>query len=1040
MPDPLVLTLFGIPLVRLHGQVVNGFRSSKAQALLFFLAVTGRAHTRATLAGLFWGDQPETAARVSLSKCLSNLHELLGDAVLIERQTVAFNRGIRYQLDTEEFVAGVSALTTSVSAQSLHATLALYRGDFLEGFYVRDAPDFEQWLLGQRALYRESVMQGLHALAAYAEQQGHLPQAITHTRRLLVLEPWREEAHRHLMMLLARSGQRAAALAQFETCRRILNDELAAEPDAETLALVGAIRAGDFDEGTGWQGDKVNGTQDRLFILSPPQPVPHPLPIPPTPLIGRERDLAELNALISNPTCKLITISGPGGMGKTRLALAAAADQSKNFQHGALFVPLVGVATAQFLPQAILSALDIPLRGEVTPQQQVRTFLYSQECLLVLDNYEHLLPEIDLLVDLLHHAPRITVLVTSRERLLLQAEHLFELTGLAYPHHLPTPLLGKSAADLTSYAAIQLFLQRIRQTQPRFAPGQAEMAAIVRICQLSEGMPLALELAAAAVRMHTCQEIAAGLVSGQPLPVSMMRDRPARHQSIDASIDHSWRLLTGEEQQILRRLAVFRSGFHGAAAQTVTGATLSLLLALVDKSLVQLGRNPLDVERYALHELIRQYATEKLEAAGELAVTQLHHCQYYLALAQDAEKRLHSREHKQSLDCLEIDHDNLRAALGWALEHDSETALALAASLGGFWRRRGYISEGRDWLQRALNQCENLSLTRAKALVRLGDLVNIQGERDLALSQHAASLSLSRQLDDPLGIALALRSIGWFYVQIDKPRAIQTFEESLAIFRSLDDVRRVAQMLGDLAQLVFEEYADDGRARRYVQESLTLAKKIGDIRCVVQSLNIEAQLAGLQGDHSQEMRLYQEALPLVQELGIKQDEAWILCAITETAGHLGDLALARQAGQVSRALFTELGFKSGLAVVVHHLGIVTLLAKEPLAAKRLFCESLELSQASARKPMIARCLAGLGGVAVAQADARQAACLLSAAYNLFATLSPFLSPTDQAVYERFVQSTRTQLDESSFMAAWKEGAILPLEQVVACASCQGNTR
>ena len=181
---------------------------------------------------------------MSLSKCLSNLHELLGDAVLIERQTVAFNRGIRYQLDTEEFAAGVSAPTTVASAQSLQAALALYRGDFLEGFYVRDAPDFEQWLLGQRAQYRESVMQGLHALAAYTEQEGHLSQAIAHTRRLLALEAWREEAHRRLMRLLAASGQRAAALAQYESCRRILEEELAVEPDAETVSLVAAIPPG----------------------------------------------------------------------------------------------------------------------------------------------------------------------------------------------------------------------------------------------------------------------------------------------------------------------------------------------------------------------------------------------------------------------------------------------------------------------------------------------------------------------------------------------------------------------------------------------------------------------------------------------------------------------------------------------------------------------------------------------------------------------------------------------------------------------------
>lgn len=283
MANLLQLTLFGSPEVRLHGQPVTGFRSSKAQALLYYLAVTGRPHTRPTLAGLFWGDQPEAAARTSLSKCLSNLHDLVGDAVLIDRQTVAFNRQQPYHLDTERFETGCKISLTSSTVDALQSAIDLYRGDFLEGFYVRDAPDFEQWVLTQRAHYREAVLQGLHTLSNWHEQQGDLPQAISHTRRLLTLEPWREEAHRQLMALLARSGQRAAALAQFEICQQVSDEELAVEPDAETVAIMEAIRS---DKVTRWPGDKVKGAQDTPVTLSPPHPV---LPIPPTLLIGRER-------------------------------------------------------------------------------------------------------------------------------------------------------------------------------------------------------------------------------------------------------------------------------------------------------------------------------------------------------------------------------------------------------------------------------------------------------------------------------------------------------------------------------------------------------------------------------------------------------------------------------------------------------------------------------------------------------------------------------------------------------------------------------
>jgi DNA-binding SARP family transcriptional activator len=297
--NPLELTLFDTPTVRCHGQVVTGFRSSKAQALLYYLAVTGRPHARPTLAALLWGDQPEASARVSLSKCLSNLHDLVGAAIMIERQTVAFNRAYIDQLDTERFLIGASQSPTPETISSLQSALALYRGDFLEGFYVREAPDFEQWVLVQRAHYREAVVQGLHTLANYTDQQGDLSQAIAHTRRLLTLESWHEEAHCQLMARLACNGQRRAALTQYVVCCQVLDEELGVTPDQVTVALYAQIRAGEFDKVT---SDKV--TTNHPITRSPPHLVTYNLPIPPTPLIGRERKLAELSERLINPDCR----------------------------------------------------------------------------------------------------------------------------------------------------------------------------------------------------------------------------------------------------------------------------------------------------------------------------------------------------------------------------------------------------------------------------------------------------------------------------------------------------------------------------------------------------------------------------------------------------------------------------------------------------------------------------------------------------------------------------------------------------------------
>ncbi len=882
----LQLTLFGSPAVRYRGQPVTGFRSSKAQALLYYLAVTGRPHTRPTLAGLFWGDQPEAAARTSLSKCLSNLRDLVGDAVLVDRQTVAFNRHQPHHLDTEGFLAGMGQPPTPETLPTWQAALALYRGDFLEGFYVREAPDFEQWVLVQRAHYREAALIGLHTLANWHEQGGDLPQAITHTRRLLTLEPWREEAHRQLMTRLARSGQRAAALAQFETCRQVLVDELGVEPDAETIAVVEVIRAGKFDKVSAPDGYPVTAP---ISGTRPPHPVMPALPVPPTPLIGRERELAELSELISNPQCRLITITGVGGMGKTRLALAAAATQSTKFQHGAVFVPLAGVSSTQFLPQAILSALNVPLQETLSLQQQVRLTLYNRECLLVLDNYEHLLPDVELLLDILYYAPQVTLLVTSRERLALQAEHLCELTGLTYPTSQATTKPTISAPTLQSYSAIELLLQRVHQIQPRFAASEAEMAAAVRICRISEGMPLALELVAAMVREQSLVTLAIVLEEGQARLSSRLRDLPERHRTMEAVFAHSWRLLSVEEQQVLAALSVFRGGFEVEAADAVAGATPAILTALVDKSWLRRNQRG----RFDIHELVRQFVNQQLVESGEFDAVQHRYTAYFFKWSEDAQTGVSGQQPTEWMIRIEHDIDNLRSVLKWLTLHALEDGLRMTINLHWLWQSKSYLQEGCDWYALMLAQEASVaSIIRADAYDGASLLAIMANQIDKAERLLTQGFALHQQLDpaDPQvgeGLASMLNHLGVVSIyRGEYQRAVQLCHQGLAIAQQRGSLPKTASAFFFAGEAYYLQGSLE-EARHSFEECCRINETRGSIRSRAYGYVRLGHAVCAQGDLSQASTLFAEALRLVNECHDLAGTSMVLIGLARIAALCG---------------------------------------------------------------------------------------------------------------------------------------------------------
>jgi tetratricopeptide (TPR) repeat protein len=458
--------------------------------------------------------------------------------------------------------------------------LSHYQGDFLRGLSLPNAALFEEWALVRREQLRGLALDGLSALAQASLAQGEYTQAIADLRRLLALDPWREAAHRALMRAWAAGGDRAAALAQFEQCRQTLADELGVEPAPATVLLYEQIKAGTYVAGD---------IEDRFSVSAAPtsRSSPHNnLPAETTPFVGRQAELAQIAERLAEPGCRLLTLFGPGGIGKTRLALQAARQAANTFTDGVCLVSLEAVETADHLPTAIATALKIPLSGRREPRAQLLAYLLERELLLVLDNFEHLLPETELLTEILEHAAGVKLLVTSLAALNLYEEWVLAIEGLPHPAE-------ADVADLSGFEAVTLFRQRARQVQAAFDLAGNE-AGVLTICRLLQGMPLGIELAAASVRTRSPAQIARQIEADLSTLATSLRNVPARQRSMVAVFDHAWRLLPAEERQLLRRLTLFRGGFTAAAAREVLGAAPPALAGLVSQiAAASYGRRPL---------------------------------------------------------------------------------------------------------------------------------------------------------------------------------------------------------------------------------------------------------------------------------------------------------------------------------------------------------------------------------------------------------------------------------------------------------------
>lgn len=1032
----LTITLFGPTADIRWGSAPIKARSKKGLWLLALLALqANRPLSREWIAGALWPDS-ETA-RETLRRTLTDLRAALGpcaDRLDATNQTLCLHVS---EVDVD--VLRFDALARRDDLECLEQAIALYRGPLLENCD-------ESWAVFERTRRAQTYLQTLERVALAYRDRNDAGQAIRCMRLAIVADPLRESAHRDLMRILAENGEASEAILAFRRLRLLLRHETQSEPSHETVALYQQIRA----KAAASPRSRTSSPPERAAI---PQTLPLPddagtaappsnLPYPLTALLGRQKELREVSDSLTQS--RLVTLAGAGGIGKTRLAIETATQLQGDFPDGVWFIELAPIGDPGLIAATVASALDIREEPGRELRESMTEKLGLSRQLLVLDNCEHLLEGCaDFARNLVERCPGIHILATSRRSLRLTGELVLRLE----PLNVPEPISSRKEPDidvaewLERSAALQLFVERADAVQSSFSLSLRNLGPAIEICRQLDGIPLALELAAARATTLSVELIASLLQDRFRLLTVGDRAARPRQQSLRALVDWSYDLLDARERVLFARLAVFAGGWTLDAAVAVCGSpdpadaalarwdVLEMLDSLVESSLVLTDQDSSGVTRYRMLETIREYASEKLREMDGVEEGRIRHGRWFLEFAEIANSKPIGEPYTRALRELERDHDNLRQALqevGPGLDR-----MRLAGALAFFWYIQGHLTEGRVWLERVLAETPDApAKLRGKILGGIGKLCWVEGDLQQAREMHMRNLEIQRTEGDRPGVGHTLNNLGLIsFHQGDCWAAIDLYHQSIALLRETDEAQEIGSVLGNLG-IALKNVGEYEQATKALREAEALSRRIGDLRALGQALQMLGTLAVRNGDYAAARACITESLDMDRAAGNIQ-------GIAASEHVLGDLALAEgdfegAAVHFQEALdvFWRLGSKRSIAAGLASLGDVAFQCGKYAEAQAYHRDSLRIELELGNRLGMSDSLLSVALIDAREGRGESAVRLLAVVQEDARRTDIPLPPHRHDELTVALASVRETLGEEAVAAIWEEGTALDLQDAV----------